>query len=172
MERFFPLQIICGKRIICVCVCVHTGACTCMHSVRSNSNPMDCSLPGSSVCGILQARLLEWVAIFFSRGSSQPRDRTYVSCIQADSLLLSHQGSPRERILLERKRNRDKSQSFPVYPGVMPCPMESFCSGGSVPSCKPGTYILPCLSAIFPFYNVLSLRMRTMSCCICLFHHT
>ena len=44
-------------------------------------NPMNCSLPGSSVHGILQARILEWVAISFSRGSSQPRDRTQVSRI-------------------------------------------------------------------------------------------
>ena len=44
-------------------------------------DPMDCSLPGSSVHGILQARVLEWVAISFSRGSSQPRDRTQVSRI-------------------------------------------------------------------------------------------
>ena len=42
---------------------------------------IDCSLPSSSVHGILQARVLEWVAISFSRGSSQPRDRTWVSCI-------------------------------------------------------------------------------------------
>ena len=42
---------------------------------------MDCSLPGSSVHGISQARRLEWVAISFSRGSSWPRDRTHVSCI-------------------------------------------------------------------------------------------
>ena len=42
---------------------------------------MDCSPPGSSVHGVLQARILEWVAIPFSRGSSQPRDRTQVSCI-------------------------------------------------------------------------------------------
>ena len=42
-------------------------------------DPMDCSPPGSSVCGILQARILEWVAISFSRGSPQPRDRTWVS---------------------------------------------------------------------------------------------
>ena len=42
---------------------------------------MDCSLPGSSVHGILQARILEWVAISSSRGSSQPRDSTCVSCI-------------------------------------------------------------------------------------------
>ena len=42
-------------------------------------NSMDCSLLGSSVHGSLQARILEWVAISFSRGSSQPRDRTWVS---------------------------------------------------------------------------------------------
>ena len=42
---------------------------------------MDCSSPGSSVHGILQARILEWGAIPFSRGSSWPRDRTQVSCI-------------------------------------------------------------------------------------------
>ena len=40
-----------------------------------------CSLPGSSVHGIFQARILEWVAIFFSRGSSRPRDQTQVSRI-------------------------------------------------------------------------------------------
>ena len=44
-------------------------------------NLMDCSLPGFSLHGILQARVLEWVAISFSRGSSWPRDRTQVSCI-------------------------------------------------------------------------------------------
>ena len=44
-------------------------------------DPMDCSLPGSSVHGSLQARILEWVAISSSRGSSWPRDWTQVSCI-------------------------------------------------------------------------------------------
>ena len=44
-------------------------------------DPMDCSPPGSSVHGILQARKLEWVAISFSRGPSQPRDQTQVSHI-------------------------------------------------------------------------------------------
>ena len=44
-------------------------------------DPMDCSLPGSSVHGIFQARILEWVAISFSRESSQPRDQTRVSSI-------------------------------------------------------------------------------------------
>ena len=45
---------------------------------------MDCILPGSSVCGILQERILEWVVIAFSRGSSQTRDQICVSYI-ADS---------------------------------------------------------------------------------------
>ena len=44
-------------------------------------DPMDCNSPGSSVHEILQARILEWVAISFSRGSSQLRDQTQVSCI-------------------------------------------------------------------------------------------
>ena len=44
-------------------------------------NPMDCSPPGFSVHGILQARILEWVAIPFSRGFSQPKNRPLVSCI-------------------------------------------------------------------------------------------
>ena len=50
---------------------------------------MDCSPPGSSVHGVSQARILEWVAISFSRGTSWPRDRTRTSCIgrQVDSLL-------------------------------------------------------------------------------------
>ena len=46
-------------------------------------HPMDCSLPGSSVPGILQAEKLEWVTISFSRTSSQPRDQTQVSHIAA-----------------------------------------------------------------------------------------
>ena len=44
-------------------------------------DPMDCRPPGSSVHGILQARILEWVAIPFSRGYSQPRDQTRIACI-------------------------------------------------------------------------------------------
>ena len=54
----------------------------CIHEIKrhlhlgSLCNPMDCSPPGSSVHGILQARMLEWVAILFFRGSYQPRDQT------------------------------------------------------------------------------------------------
>ena len=42
---------------------------------------VDCSPPGSSVHGILQARILEWIAMPSSRGPSQPRDRTCISCV-------------------------------------------------------------------------------------------
>ena len=50
-----------------------------LQSCLTLCNPMDCSPPGSSVHGILQARILEWVAIPLSKGSSQPRDRTQIS---------------------------------------------------------------------------------------------
>ena len=49
-------------------------------------DPMDCSLSGSSVHGILQARILEWVATPFSKGFSQPRGQTWISCIAGRSL--------------------------------------------------------------------------------------
>ena len=49
--------------------------------VQHFCDSMDCSPPGSSVHGISQARILEWVAISFSRASSQPRDQTHISCI-------------------------------------------------------------------------------------------
>ena len=50
-------------------------------------DPMDCSLPGSSVHGILQERILEWIAVPFSRGSPQPKDWTRSRTLQVDSLL-------------------------------------------------------------------------------------
>ena len=60
-------------------------------------NPMDCSPPGSSMNGILQARILEWVAISFSGGFFQSRDQTQVSCIAGGFffffLPVSHQES-------------------------------------------------------------------------------
>ena len=62
---------------------VHTTATLSALSRPTLCDPTDGSPPGSSVHGILQARILEWVAIFKSRGSSQPRDPTPVSCIAA-----------------------------------------------------------------------------------------
>ena len=60
---------------------IHTPVCAkLLLSWLTLCNPMDCNAPGSSVHRILQAKILEWVAITFCRGSSQPRDQTYVSC--------------------------------------------------------------------------------------------
>ena len=56
--------------------------CLVIQSCPTLCDPMDCSLPGSSVHGVLQARILEWVAMPSSRGSSQPKDWTQVSCIK------------------------------------------------------------------------------------------
>ena len=55
--------------------------CICAQSRLTLRDPMDYSLPGSSVHGIFQARILEWVAMPSSRVSSQPRDQIHVSCI-------------------------------------------------------------------------------------------
>ena len=59
--------------LIHMCACVHAQLCLTL------CNPLDCDPPGSSLHGILQARTLEWAAISFSKGSSQPRDQTCVS---------------------------------------------------------------------------------------------
>ena len=58
-----------------LCVCLVAQSCPTLR------DPMDCSLPGSSVHRVSQATILEWVAISFSGGSSRPRDQTRVSCI-------------------------------------------------------------------------------------------
>ena len=61
-------------------------------------DPMDCRLPGFSVHGILQARILEWVAISSSRGFSWPKDRTWVSCIAGRFLPSEPPGKPTWRL--------------------------------------------------------------------------
>ena len=65
----------CTLVMMCCCYCSVLQLCS------TPCNPKDCSLPGSSVHGISQARILEWVAILFPRGSSQPRDWTHISCL-------------------------------------------------------------------------------------------
>ena len=78
-----------------VCVYMHTKL---LQLCPILCNPIDCSLQGSSVHGILEARILGWVAMPFSRGSSWPRDWTYVSYVSlyCRQVLfpLSHLGSP------------------------------------------------------------------------------
>ena len=69
---------------VCVCVCVWTWKKVTLllaQSCLTLWDPMNCSSPGSSVHGISQARILEWIASPFSRRSYQPRDQSWVSCI-------------------------------------------------------------------------------------------
>ena len=93
------------------------------------SHPMACSMPSSSVHGISQARILEWVAISFSRGSSWPRDRIHVSCI---GRWIPYHQTTREalrlweifRIIQNSKSTRSyASENLPLFPrhsGLLP----------------------------------------------------
>ena len=84
--------------IVCVCVCVCTRMCGCsVISVISTSlPPYGPQSPGSSVHGISEAGILEWVAISFSKGSSQPRDWTQVSHMAGGSVMSEPPGKPNE----------------------------------------------------------------------------
>ena len=77
--------------------------CVCAQSCPTVHDPLDCSPPGFSVHGIFQARILEWVVISSSRGSSQPRDRTHVSCISCIS-----------RRVLYQQGHRGSTSHYPV----------------------------------------------------------
>ena len=100
------------------------------HSVVSDSfDPLDCSPPGSSVHGILQARILQWVAIPFSRGSSQPRDWTQDSCITGRCFIIwTTREAPKELHAAAAKslqscptlcNPRDSSQPGSSVPGIL-----------------------------------------------------
>ena len=74
---------------------------------------MDCSPPGSSVHGIPQARVLEWVATSFSRGSSRPRDRTWVSHIAGRRFTLWASGEARPTSIQKRASLCWESSALP-----------------------------------------------------------
>ena len=79
-------------------MCVHIKS---LQSCMILCDPMDCSPPGSSVHGILQARILEWLAMPSSRGSSQPRDRACISrdsCVAGRFFTTESPGKPQEWI--------------------------------------------------------------------------
>ena len=93
-QSFWPIQ--CNPAILCT---VSMLSRACAYSLSCVYNPMGCSPPDFSAHGILQASILEWVVIFFFRGSPQPRDGTRMHLLrllhwQAGSLPLSHLGRP------------------------------------------------------------------------------
>ena len=78
---------VCVGVALCMCVCECVGVCgggsVCVsaQSCPSLCHPMDCNPTGSSALGIFLARILEWIAISYSRGSSLSKNGTHVSCL-------------------------------------------------------------------------------------------
>ena len=90
--------------------------CEVAQSCMTLCDPTDCSLPGTSINGIFQATVLEWVATSFSWGSSQSRGQTQVSCIAGRQMLycLSDQGSQCPRIYICKYTNPKGNLFFPI----------------------------------------------------------
>ena len=127
-------------------------------------DPMDCSLPGSSLHWILQARVLEWVAISLSRGSSRPRDWTWVSCIPSRRFNLwatreawTELKSP-SAVILEPPQNK-VSHCFHCFPIYLPwgdgtrCHDLSFVNITQLQKFLFGAFIMKAMSwRMSPFY--------------------
>ena len=131
-----------------VCVCVESPS-----HIWLFADPMNHSLPGSSVHGISQARILEWVAISFSRGSSQPRDWTHIS--YTDRWILYH-GKPHQVFLLLFSRSvmPDSLQPHGLQHTRLPCskPSPGVCSN----SCPLSWWCHPTISSsVIPFSSRL-----------------
>ena len=114
-------------------------------------HPHDCSLPGSSAHEISQARILEGVAISFSRGSFQPRDRilvSYVSCI--DRWVLKHwchQGSPLSTTILPYFPDMTHG---PTAAKLIICPYSKLCISN-----RTHFFVFSTTSPIFLCYNFI-----------------
>ena len=101
--------------------CLLVNVCMCARSFQSGPtlcNHMDCNLPGSSVHAILQARILEWVAMPSSKGSFRPRDQPpHLLCLlpwQTGSLLIAPSGKP----ILVSKRCQSEKATYCIIPTV------------------------------------------------------
>ena len=90
----------CNRIIVILSTHVKLYVCSVTKSCLTLCNPTDCSPPGTSVHGIFQARILEWVAISYSRGTSQPRDWTCVSCVAGSFFTTEPPGKPRTSCVL------------------------------------------------------------------------
>ena len=120
---------------------VERGKCS-LSLVQLFVNPWTCSLPGSSVHGIFQARILEWIAMPSSRGSSWSMIEHESLALQADSWLSSYQGSqrPEKRIYGPFKINCSFFSSF-VHGQICECFM------------RPAKYLLPWIEHVM--FNIM-----------------
>ena len=97
--------------------------CVCVAQPRTTvCNPTDCSPPGFSVHGFLQARILEWVAMPSSRGSSQPRIEPRSPALQADSLKSEPPGNPKKTNISHSILN----SALGDFQGFLSSPLTSF----------------------------------------------
>ena len=83
------------------CYCLVSKSCPTL------CNPVDYSPPGSSVYGVLQAKILEWVTILFSRGSSPPRDQTQISCIAGRLFITESSGKHPWKVEIRQSIRRE-----------------------------------------------------------------
>ena len=119
-HEFWPLSLPqdTEAKVMVILISDFLHACSVTKSCLTLCNPLDCSPPGSSVHGISQARILEWVAISFSKGSSPPRDQTRVSCI--GRWILHHQAT-REAHGTMYLSKFVKSVTITISTDVTPC---------------------------------------------------
>ena len=119
-------------------------------------DPRDYSPPGSSVHGICQARILEWVAISFSRGSSQPRDWTQVSCVAGRLFTIWAIGKPYQ-LPVRRVEMVPWTRSGPAAP--LPSASITMRGGGDA-------WDLPCeAQALYPFILQTSTGAKPYAVC-------
>ena len=126
---------------------IHVYVCVCVWVAQlcpTLCNPMDSCLPGSSVHGILQARILEWVVVPFSRGSSNPGIEPRSSALQVDSLSAELPGKP---------KGQAGWHQIPHPQGMNPLPGSFYSFTRKVTSLlgKPDRWI---------FFSTLALRVR------------
>ena len=112
MEIINKLKVILAK--------AHHSLCLVTQSCPTLCNPMDSSPPGSSIHGILQATILEWAAVPSSRGSSQPRDRTRVSCIAGRFFKGEPPRSPLQRLFAQMASRKTWPMTAQRGPTALP----------------------------------------------------
>ena len=144
--------------------------CSGIQSCPTLCDPMDYSPPSSSVHGILQARILEWVAISFSRGSSQPRDQSCISCQilyqcqQGSTKYFVHQFSSFAQSCPTLCDSMNRSMpGLPVHhqlPEFRLTSIESVMPSSHLILCRPLLLLPPIPPSIRVFSNESTLRMR------------
>ena len=117
-------------------LCLYSVAKSCL----ARCNPMNCSTPGSSVRGIFQARKLECIATAFSRRSSQPRDRTHISCLAGRFFTTVPSDKPKEEV---RPYYLDSILSPPPAPPRTPVGFASDIHTGDFQRAVPNSLSLP-----------------------------